>query len=299
MMDCRGFEEQIGAFADGELEPDLNDEAVEHAGKCPGCAARVAEIHTLKRALVRVGGEMRAPEQLRRKVLATLHAEEVQDASAPSSPRPDRPGILRFRLAAPLGMAAALLLAVVTWQTWPRGGAKPDAFILVTGRTVAEAREQHRQCTRSGSQHHDESLSRDPAVIAERLSKELGLDVLVPDFSARGFELLGADRCGIAGRPGSHVLYRERKDETTLSVFTVGRIAELCPERGGAAAGDGQFYVSATGPTRVIAWHRGKQTHLMCGEVPEATIRSLAGEVRTASASPAYAGTMLAAVGME
>lgn len=298
-MDCREFQEQIGAFADGELESDLSDQAVDHVGKCPGCAARVAEIHTLKLALVRVGGEVRAPEQLRGKVLATLHAEEVQDASAPSSPRPDRRGVLRFRLAAPLGMAAALLLAVVTWQTWPSGGAETDAFILVTGRTASEVREQHWQCTRSGSEHHDESLSRDPAVIAERLSKELGLEVLVPDFSARGFELLGADRCGIGGRPGSHALYRERNDETTLSVFTVGRIAELGPERSDAAAGNGQFYVSSTGSTRMIAWHRGRQTHVMCGEVPKATIRSLAGEVRTASATPAYPEVMLAAVGME
>jgi anti-sigma factor RsiW len=180
-------------------------------------------------------------------------------------------------------LAASSVLAVFVWRSWPGGEDHAGLVLVVGSRTFADVLERHWSCVRNrGSSHHDESLPYDPELIARKLGKELGLAVLVPDFSPQGFRLVGVDRCGIGGRPGSHALYRSTEKDIALSVFSVGRLADLGPDKEDEEQGS-ECYVSADGSTSVIAWHHGKETHFMCADLPQGTILNLARMVRTAN----------------
>lgn len=280
-MDCTGFRKYVGAFADGELEVEQNLEALEHLNMCPACASRVTAVNSLKPALRRAYGDVTAPRHLHERVLSALEAE-VGSRDAPAYASAVRRW--RSRLMVPIGVAAALLVAAGMWQYWPRSEPRLNVVSVVPGRVVADVREQHRYCvSHRGESHNDVSLPRDFRIIAERLSARLGMGVIAPDLSAFGVELVGADSCGMMGRPGAHVLYRSVSTGRMLSVFTVNRLAGLGPESGDGAV-DGALLVSSDGSPCVVAWHDGPQTYLVCADVPEATLLEIGGRVSLAGA---------------
>lgn len=280
-MDCKACRKYIGAFADGELEIQQNLEALEHLNMCPRCAARVEEIAGLRATLVRIYGRMHAPQALRERLQRSLETQPATPPRTGQVPSLTRP---RRRLTVPLGVAAGLVLVASLWPGLTRTHPRPGTVTVVAGRAVADIREQHRQCTRSGGAgHHAADLPREVGPIAERLSEEFKLVVIAPDLSGRGFELVGADRCGIQGRRGAHVLYRSRADATLmLSVFTVPRIATL--GSGGGDLAEEAYLVSTDEPLGVVAWHAGRQTYALCGALSEARLLDLAGGSRTANA---------------
>jgi anti-sigma factor RsiW len=285
-MDCKGFRKYIGAFADGELEVEQNLDALEHLNMCPVCAARVNAVSSLKAALKRIYGGIHAPHHLRERVLHALEVEAGQ--TDPSVTALGVPGVRRWRgrLAVPLGMAAALAAALAVWQLWPARDLRTDVRLVVPGRVAAEVREQHRFCIgHRGRDHFDPSLSRDLPVIAERLSARLGIKVMAPDLSGLGFELAGADACGINGRAGAHLMYRLVTTGQLLSVFTVDRWAELGGEEGRATGDEGYFVSSDSDQLCVVAWHDGPQTYMLCSDMPEHVLLQIGGHLSGATAS--------------
>ncbi len=288
-MDCTCFRKYVVALAEGEPEVRQHFEALEHLDGCPSCARRVADITALKVALARVYADARAPRHLRERVLSSLGSEAL---SARYDPQPPHAGVaasLPYRLIIPVSIAAALLLAVLLYQYRPHSEPYPGTITVVTGRAVADAREQHRWCIANrGPDHHDASLTRDLDEIARRLSSELQLTVLVPDLLVRGFALVGADRCGILGQRGAHVLYRSKPAGGALSVFTVGRMATLGSGDGGASLPpeyNREYFVSAAEAEEslsVVAWHDRRQSYVVCGKLPAAALLDLVEQVRLA-----------------
>lgn len=285
-MDCKGFRKYIGAFADGELEVEQNLEALEHLNMCPACASRVSAVSSLKAALRRVYGGVRTPRHMRERVLQALEVEAGQ--AGPGAMTPVVPDVRLWvgRIAAPLGMAAALLAAFVAWQLWPRQGLRTDVRLVVPGRVAADVREQHRYCIgHRGRDHFDPSLSRDLPVVAERLSAQLNLKVVAPDLFGLGLEFTGADSCGVKGRPGAHVIYRSIATGKLLSVFTVERWADIGAGGGGGSGELGYFVSSDNDALCVVAWHDGPQTYILCSDLPEQVLLDLGGRLSGATAS--------------
>lgn len=285
-MDCKAFRKYIGAFADGELEVEQNLDALEHLNMCPGCAARANAVNSLKAALKRVFGNFRTPQHVRERVVQALEAEAEQASSEATTPVPPGVHSRKGRSSIPLGMAAALLLAVVGWQLWPRQGLSMNPLLVVPGQVAAEVRQQHRYCIgHRGRKHYDVSLSRDLPVIAERLSGRLKMKVIAPDLSGLGFELVGADSCGVNKRTGAHVVYWSVSSGKLLSVFTVARWAGMDGEEGGGSGDRGFFVSSADDPLCIVAWHQGPQTYMLCADLPEPVLLEIAGRVSGATAS--------------
>ncbi|UCC30096.1 MAG: zf-HC2 domain-containing protein [Phycisphaerales bacterium] len=282
MMDCEEFCTYVGAFVDGELETERNFEALQHVNSCPGCAARAAEIPALKGAVARAFSEACAPQYLQDRLTSSLETCVVTPrlAEPPSSDvRAARP---RLRFLAPLGMAAAIGSALLLWQYWPGSGSQAAKITVATGKLITDVREQHRLCVEHrGLGHHDASLPRDLPGMARSLSNELQLAVIAPDLSTKGFDLVGADRCGIMGQRGAHVLYQYASTGAPLSVFTVGRVTELGSGADGSTA-QREYFVSSSEPLCVVAWHGGPQTYAICGEFSEPMLLDLAGAPRTA-----------------
>lgn len=303
-MNCMRFQKYLAAFADGELDVQQNLNVLEHVNMCPACAERAAQVPVLKNALKRVWDDVRAPEALRERIEQALDAEgahvepELTEVGGPTEPRAGARNVSqRWRVLLPLALAASVLLLISVWRQWNDLDMPTGSMTVIATRTLVDVRAQHRECVRRGYDHQDPSLGRDLATIRERLSARLGLVVLAPDLTDRGFELVGADACGVKGRRGAHVLYRAPSNGATLSTFTLDRVSDLNPD--GLARVDDRDYllVSAEG-LAVAAWHDGPQTYIMCGEVRERTMLQLVDDQRVAVAPFSHRwATLLASLG--
>ena len=308
-MNCMRFQKYAAAFADGELDVVQNLEALEHVNMCPRCATRVSGIQRLKSVLQRIWPAHTAPVVLKDRVVSAITATVVEPVASESShapdpqargsadrPKPVRAAVGRFRLYVPLAAAAALFLVVALWQfqsidDWKRGTSTPLA------RAVADVGEQHMQCvSHYGLKHHDKSLGRDLATVAEVLGQRLDMPVLVPDLWAHGFEFVGADKCGIRGRTGAHVFYHSPTRGLMVSLFTVNRIAalETCNTR---RLQGRDFFVASGEDVCVVGWHTNRYSYVGCagGSETEDLPLTLFCDVRTADTSPAaFSGVLLA-----
>lgn len=284
-MDCKTFQKYAGAFADGELGVELSLEAEEHLKACPRCTQRVTSITGMRTALQRVLDPGPPPPSLVDKIETSLEREAARPRRQHITPkRAARPRIARPALVT--GMAAAgVFIAALAWYTVLR---EPAARFRTVdaGRALADAWRQHQACSHHAAEHHNPALPQDLEALARRLSDDLHLLVIAPDLSPRGFELLGADRCGVLGRRGAHVLYQARASKQPLSVFTVERWHGL----GGYDARslpDSVAFVSQRSSGHVVAWHAGPQTYALCGSLPSDELLGLAGWIRTADAADA------------
>lgn len=79
-MSCADVERFLGAYADGELNPERRWDLEAHLRGCPGCSARLRELEEQNAALAALRGDEPASaalkrdfrRRLRRKVLLTL-----------------------------------------------------------------------------------------------------------------------------------------------------------------------------------------------------------------------------------
>lgn len=285
-MNCMDFRKYAGAFADGELEVAQNLEALEHLNMCPRCAERVTEITNLKTALKRTCDVGPAPRRLRDRVLAALDSP-VESTAQPASNTARRWATF-FRWGTSLGLAAAITLAV--YMAWfPQAAELPIGILTVmANQPILDVGAQHQACALLGPKHHDASLPRDLSDISRRLGEELNLTVLAPNLEAQGFDLLGADKCGIRGRPGAHLLYHSATTGELLSIFTVGRWAQLDAGLSideSVRLSEGEVLASAGDEIQVVAWHEGSCTHALCGPFSGERLVGLVTRMRIASSS--------------
>ena len=271
-MNCVEFRKYVEAFADGELSTERNLDALEHLKMCPGCVRRVDGIHSLKRALLRLEADTEAPPRLRAAILA-----RGDEASSPIGA-----GMRGWWLRAgvPLtAVAAGVVFALWMTGSWFEPRPLPGQTTLLRALAV-DARQQHRSCEVMGPDHHDPALPRDLAGVASAMSRAIRLRVIAPDLSAAGYRFLGADRCGIRGRPGAHVLYQSTTSGLFLSVFTVPRVIDLQMNRVGGPDNASYFAATQDGLT-VAAWSEGGQSYVWCARLPEPVLLPLLEACRT------------------
>lgn len=270
----------MGAFADGELDTQANAEALEHLNMCPPCARRVADVQQLKHAIVRSTGQETAPDHLRAKVEA-LVAGRTESARGPGDTQLGR---FVYRLMVPIGMAAAIVMSIVVWE-WTTPADVPLAPGIKTVRDVrlaGEVRNQHRMCTVHALKRHDASLGRSLNGIARQLTDRLKLQAMAPNLADHGFALVGADQCGIMGRPGGHVLYRSA-DGTLLSVFStaLGNCDKVSFGRSARFEGV-EFAVDQRDDLAVVAWTQGCASYIFCGQAPLQQVLAVSAKARQA-----------------
>lgn len=279
-MNCRNFRKFVGAFADGELDTQANAEALEHLNMCPPCAQRVADVQRLKQAIVDSMGQEVAPEHVRANVEALAVGRSELAGGSAGSPM----GRLVYRLMVPVGLAAAIVMSIAVWE-WATPADVPLAPGVKTVRDVrlaSEVRNQHRMCTVNALEHHDASLGRALSGISRRLTDRLKLRVIAPDLADHGFALVGADQCGVMGRPGGHVLYR-KGDGAMLSVFSTALGGCDKVSLGQSARHGGMdFTVDQRDGLAVVAWSQGCASYIFCGQVPVEQVLEAAADARRA-----------------
>jgi anti-sigma factor RsiW len=284
-MNCTQFRKYAGAFADGELDVQLNLESLEHLNMCPDCTRRVDEVSTLRAALERTYADHRAPDRLRTQIKQSLVAEPciaaTENDSSGTSSRSLEPRRRRSsRWLVPLSLAAAVLFAVSAWQNWPRVGS--GTMTIMAARTVADAAKVHTECVNGRwHSHHNPEFPRDLEALAQHFGDTLGFRAIVPDYAGSGFAFLGGDLCSISGRQAGHALYGHPQKGHALSVFSTNRIPELRPD-GLSALGDTDIFVRRVGEVTVAALTEGEQTYTFCSDLAEVSLLRMVRQVRTA-----------------
>ena len=111
---CRDYTHLLGAFSDGELEPEKQLEVESHVECCEGCRERVQLDEALRQSLKHTVKQA-APEALRARMAAAMRAE-LQRGNVREDQR--RKGGTAWRTIVPLATAAAFALA---WGAMSRG----------------------------------------------------------------------------------------------------------------------------------------------------------------------------------
>lgn len=293
-MDCNRYREDLETYADGELDVHAHEETVNHFQSCQPCQDRITQIQQMKTSLERLWATTSAPVDLREKITAALDQERLpvlltEDETTNRSLEhieskttiPVRSGFRRWMM--PATIAAAIVIALTILPGRNSRSSTSFTLVSVPANSVEAVIDQHRICSMGGGLlHHDETLSLDLNTIAQRLGEKVGMPIFVPDFSAKGYVMVGANRCGIGKRPGSHILYRAETG-TLLSVFTVHRLEGLTADPSDGNQ-DQHYYVSEVQDTCVVAWHQESESHVLCGKIAQSELIDLIEGVRTASA---------------
>lgn len=287
-MNCQGFRKYVGAFADGELEVNENLRALEHLSMCPACAGKVEEINGMREALRRVYGTTAVPTDLATRIRVALDTDAEAAVDEFADPPPVTALLARVRrYLVPLAAAAIVLIAVAVWHGVIQTGAIPGSVTMVTGRAVADIREQHRSCLlRKHAARHVLTRALEPRTVEIQLENELKLNVLAPELTSAGFEFLAAGPCGVMGHRGAHVQYQETLTGAPLSIFSLSRIDWLGGEARKASTNH-DYFVSTDDTLTVVAWHDREQTYALCGPIAERQLLDLVADVRSAGLHPA------------
>jgi anti-sigma-K factor RskA len=126
----------LGALTEAEHEAFLA-----HLQSCPGCREEVSALQSVVNSLPAAVPQVRAPEALRDRVMATVQSEAVlrnagQGEPAPASRRPPRPVPWRRAFGGLVGVAAVVLIALLAFG----GGSASSPRVVSAQVSVPAAR---------------------------------------------------------------------------------------------------------------------------------------------------------------
>lgn len=214
---CDGFDIQISAYVDGELEGISATSVEAHLAECIACATRVERERRLQSAL-RATAPPRAPEALRSRVEAALRA------AAPEPPHWRWQGVARWA-----GLAATLLLAVLAGRRWGAdrmahddGPAIPESVLTAHIRSLQE---EHLVDVRSSDQH----------AVKPWFTGRLDYSPPVPVLDSAGYRLVGARLDYVFDRPTAAIVYGRR--DHVINLFLWPADAGAAPAQSRTARG--------------------------------------------------------------
>jgi hypothetical protein len=219
--------------------------AERHVADCAECHRFLEEMGRLGRLTHEFAPRPRAPRDVRDRLFKAV-----------ARARSGGPVLSRHRMASWVGLASVLALLAGVALEWGRRGVTPsDPF---TGLA-----EDHMRATRG-----DGLVSDDSALVSQWLAARLPFAMDVPKLP--GLRIRGARLCIMDGRRGGVVEYSDQG--RSISYFVLPDLEPV--ERPPAPSGDLQSAVRAG--YRVVTWREPGLVHALVGDLPEATLVSLA-----------------------
>jgi mycothiol system anti-sigma-R factor len=193
----------LHGYLDGELDATRSAEFEHHLESCRECAKVLETGESLRSSLSSPGLYEKAPLSLRKKIRADLDAA-TQPAAAPRIP------VWRWLAVA----AAILIVAGISWYSWPRPLIDSAASAPFT---AAELIDAHVRSLQPG--HLTDVLSSDQHTVKPWFDGKLAFVPPVKDFSDEGFPLIGARLDVLNGQNVAALVYGRRKH--VINVFVL------------------------------------------------------------------------------
>jgi anti-sigma factor RsiW len=208
MTACADREHLLHALLDDELDAANAASCEAHVKSCPGCAAELEHLRTLRDMLGNPALRHATPEGLRARIEAALPHE------APARPAAPPPGpTSRFAWAAlGAGLSAAASIALVVGTRTP---ALPDIEQQIVASHVRSLLATHLVDVVTSDQH----------VVKPWFNGRIDFAPPTPDLKAQGFPLAGGRLDYIGGRVVPAIVYRRRLHTINLFAWPAGSTA--------------------------------------------------------------------------
>jgi anti-sigma factor (TIGR02949 family) len=202
---CDEAQNLLDPHLDGELDAAHALEVEEHVAGCPRCAAELAQLQGLRKALRRDLAYHRAPDELRARVTASLAIP------APEPARPARVAVARrpwwTALAAGLALGMVLGGSGTGYLAWRQGQDRSADALLAS----------HLRALQPG--HLIDVPTSDRHEVKPWFDGRVDYAPPVKDLSGAGFPLLGGRLDYAEGRDVAVIVYGRRKHAIDLYVW--------------------------------------------------------------------------------
>jgi len=191
-MDCDQNAVTLGAYLDGELPAEKTGSVREHIGNCPRCAADLADLVMVRRALRPARGLFTPSAEFRRRVERQME-------------RPRRRWwAMQFIPGAVL--AAAVLLVVVAWTLYSH---RTDGF--------SEIADMHVNALASANPV--DVVSTDRHTVKPWFQGKIPFSFNVPELAGTEFNLVGGRLVYFHQRPGAQLIVAMRQHKISVLIF--------------------------------------------------------------------------------
>ncbi len=209
----------LSAYLDGEISAEETRGMQAHLSVCPDCTAELAGMMAIKRNL-HAAHDRYAPSAEFRRVIG-------RQVAAPQRRR-------WLKVAAPpfaSGLAAALLIFAVAWNTHTRERALNAAFL-------SEVADLH--VTTLASSNPVDVVSTDKHTVKPWFQGRIPFSFNLPDFAGTEFTLLGGKTIYLEQDPGAQLLVAMRQHKISVLIFEDRPKADgMFPKQNGITERDG------------------------------------------------------------
>ncbi len=291
-------EQQLAAFADGELDGAQNLEVLKRLKEDPATAGRVEDQQKLRQAVAAAmdGPEYKAPAALRDQLMQlakstpaesdspseTTIATQVSDTTDRAGGPPDSPVLAVIGRWIPAAVAAILLIgALVVFNQNNNRYRLGDTPNLINASNVLNASivdqfgDRHFKCARHMAKMHGvdklpQNLTELPGALSEYFHEPINPEVL--DFSELGYEFDVAGLCLIPGKGAVHVVYQSKASTGQTDSLSLW----MRPYEEGTSIEPDKLYASkATEETYpMVVWHHGDMVYYLVGDNHETVERA-------------------------
>lgn len=253
-------------LADGRLDGGARQQVEHHLRDCLSCQRELEAVMAVKRAVARLpdvdlppGLDARLTAALDAERQAMLTAERTSPAAAKPSPGATARGTA-WRWAAPLGLAAALvLIATIWWRPAPN---------LPRSAASAVADYQARRLSVETNQG-------DAAALNAYFSARVSFPVRVFDLAMMGYTLEGGRVHDIGGRQSALWVYRGTAGSLICQMYQ-GLTAELPPPSERREANGFTFLVYHEDGGTQVFWQEGDIVCVLASSLPAEDVIQLA-----------------------
>ncbi len=288
-------EQQLAAFADGELDGAQNLEVLKRLKEDPATAGRVENQQKLRQAVAAAmdGPEFKAPAALRDQLMQLAKStpaesgsdtepaseQQVSDTSGHAGGSSVLAVIGRW---IPAAVAAILLIgALVVFNQNNNSYRLGDTPNLINASNVLNASivdqfgDRHFKCARHMAKMHGvdklpQNLTELPGALSEYFHEPINPEVL--DFSELGYEFDVAGLCLIPGKGAVHVVYQSKASTGQTDSLSLW----MRPNEEGTSIEPDKLYASkATEETYpMVVWHHGDMVYYLVGDNHETVERA-------------------------
>jgi anti-sigma factor RsiW len=252
-MNCGECQPLLSAYTDGELDLARHIDVEAHLKACPTCLGR-SEAIAARRARIRDAlPRFTAPQELRRKIHASLQAEAQRAAQQGRKLFPFEWG--QWKLA---GLAASVTVALFA-------GYSLGSYRTRSSAVANEAFAEHVRSLQAS--HLMDVISTDQHTVKPWFAGKLDFSPPVVDLADAGFPLAGGRLDNIDGHAAAALVFRRRLHAINVFVWSAHEAAS-------------PPHTASEGGFNAQGWTHGGLNFLAVSEIPAGELEQFAGEYR-------------------